>query len=731
MLQRELPSLVILSNRLPDGNGVDMIEEIGRLDSELPVVVTFDEADAHLSAAALAKGAFDAFLKAGPTAIRIAGRTDAILGGLNTEDEKATAVRQLAEANAVLRAHLEATSEGVLVFDAEGRVVSFNHRFLELWDVPLSSAEAAEAGTLLSRIFADANDPETPAAAASRALADPELVLQEQVVEFANGKVVSWSTHPVRLDDGSTIGRAFDFRDLTAQIAAEGQARLQEILLEQIPTAVVATDLDGTVRYWNRVAEQLLGWSAGEAVGQNIRRLLFPDREEVERAMRRLKTGGGWHGEIAMRRRDGSSVPTLFTLTRSAAVQGPEMIVGVLVDMTERRGFEAKLFQAQKMEAVGTLAGGLAHDFNNLLTGVLGAAALARTDRQLDPKMGEVLATIERAALRGRDLCNQLLSFSRSERPTLTPVDPVETISEVVKIVERTFPKEVRINVELAEGLPALLGDGSRINHALLNLLVNARDAMPDGGSLTVRASVSRGVPGDQLHTPVSGDATYVCLEVEDSGVGIPAGVLPRVFEPFFTTKGSGKGTGLGLPMVFSVARAHGGEVRIWTEVGRGTRVQLYIPATDRPAESWEAEQVGEALERYAGRETVLIVDDEAIVRSVGAKILTEFGYTPIEATGGAEALRILREEGDQRIALVLLDLVMPEMGGPEVFARLRADYPDLPVLLCSGYSVKGIVEELLDQGAVGFVQKPYHLRDLLAKLRVALDQCGAKAARR
>jgi len=350
----------------------------------------------------------------------------------------------------------------------------------------------------------------------------------------------------------------------------------------------------------------------------------------------------------------------------------------------------------------------------------MGSAGLMREMQNLDPTLVELVEMIERAALRGRDLCNQMLSFSRAERAKVQPLNTLETIADVVGIIERTFPRDVRVSVQCEDELPRLLADRSQISQALMNLLVNARDAMPSGGSLTIRASRSTGVPSDALHMPVENGECYVRLDVVDSGEGMTDEVLARMFEPFFTTKGSGKGTGLGLSMVYSIAKSHSGEIRVWSRLGAGTTVAVFVPVSQDSGEPVEDEPDLD-IERFAGSESVLVVDDEAVVRTVGARILRQFGYRALEAASGAEALEIVEKEGDS-LAAVLLDIVMPEMEGAEVYRRLRKRGVEVPVILCSGFSVAGIVDQLLSEGAAGFVQKPYKLRELLPTLRATLD---------
>lgn len=667
-------------------------------------------------------GVSDVMTEEGDFVSRLGGRVDALLAV--AEPEIAGTVDQNARVRAVLRTQLEITSDGVVVGDSNGRIVHFNATFLDLWNLPRKLVSNGDLQSVLRTCFESTK----------QGLRDLETVLENPVVEVVGqrielrgGWVLEWSSYPVRLHDNTAIGRVFAFRDLTAQIAAEEQVRFQASLLEEVPSAIIATTTKGTVRYWNRFAEMLHGWSSAEVSGKDIKDILFT-KEQVKlarKAIENLESTGRWDGEVQLKRKDGSTFPGLLTLTRFDGVRGqPALVVGVVMDLTERRGLEARLLQAQKMEAVGTLAGGLAHDFNNLLTGVLGSAGLARELPQLDPAVAELMEMIERAALRGRDLCTQLLSFSRAEKPKVAAINPLDFIEEVAKIVERTFPREVRLRVEIDDDIPPILADRGQINQALMNLLVNARDAMEGGGSLVIRATISKGMPADLLFVAEPDERRYVRLEVADSGSGMSSEVVSRMFEPFFTTKASGKGTGLGLPMVFSIARAHGGSIRVWSRPNKGSTFALFLPVSEGleapEPHAGEIRPSGE-LESFSGSERILLVDDEAIVRNVGARILRQFGYDTIEAANGLEALQILERERDN-ISAVLLDMIMPEMEGPEVYRRMRSKGVDVPVLLCSAFRVADTVDDLLEEGAAGFVQKPYRLQELLPALRAILD---------
>ncbi len=655
---------------------------------------------------------------------KLGDRIDALVdAGSATLDSK----DRLAQELAILRTQLAITGEGVIVSDSNGKTIHYNQAFLDMWGIPERLVKDRGTRDVLLECFASTN---AGTVAVEIVFGDPDIEVTGKRLELVSGWVLQWSTNPVRLADDTVIGRMFVFRDLTAQIAAEEQVRFHANLLEEVPSAIIATTVSGHVRYWNRTAERLHGWTNAEVTGRDIRDLLFSKKQlqlGIE-ALQHLKERGRWHGELQLRRKTAPNFPALLTLIQISGIRGqPSLVVGVIMDMTERHALEGRLLHAQKMEAVGTLAGGLAHEFNNLLTVVLGSASLAKEMSDLDEGLAESMDIIERWSLRGRDLCTQLLSFTRKEKPKFTAINTLDTIAEVTKIAERTFPKEVRVSVETDDELPPMLADGAQVNQALMNLLINARDAMPDGGDLVIRATTSVGIPADRLSTAIRDESCYVRLEVADTGQGMSPEVVSRMFEPFFTTKPSGKGTGLGLAMVFSHVRAHRGQIRVWSQPGDGSTFALFLPiAADAPAPATRLTGDSGQLESFAGTERILVVDDEAMVRNVGARILRQFGYETFEAGSGREALEILDREGNT-FGAILLDIIMPEMEGPEFFTKMRQRGVTAPVLLCSAYKVGGAVDDLLDQGASGFVQKPYRLQELLPALRTVLDNAKSK----
>ncbi len=501
-------------------------------------------------------------------------------------------------------------------------------------------------------------------------------------------------------------------------------------LIDASPLAVVMLDVEGRVRNWNPAAERLFGWTAQEVVGLPLPVVPEPGKEEARRLIDRALKGESFTGVETQRlRKDGTIVDVSLSV---APVKGPGDTVtgtiGVLADIGERAQLESQLRQAQKMEAVGRLAGGIAHDFNNLLTAIIGyAGLLVRGTRE--PAMQKRAVAIGKAAERAAELTSQLLSFSRQQVLASRALDLNSIIVGFDGVLRRIIGEEVRLVTVAKPGLWPIRADPGRIEQVLMNLAVNARDAMPQGGTLTLEtANVDLDDAFVRLN-PGSNPGPHVLLSVKDTGLGMAPEVQKRIFEPFFTTKAVGSGTGLGLATVYGVVKQSAGYISLETATGKGTTFRVYLPKAVRAAD--EAEWPGESLPHSPPpasptderpTETILLVEDEDVVRDLARETLEERGYSVIAARHAGEAL-LVAERHPGPIHVLLTDVVMPHMGGRELSERVAPLRPGIKVLYVSGYTDDEVLRHGVMEAEVAFLQKPFTPAVLLDRVRALLEE--------
>jgi len=503
-------------------------------------------------------------------------------------------------------------------------------------------------------------------------------------------------------------------RDITDRRAAERARRAAtrnlRALVEAMPLAIVVLDRQERVRVWNPAAERLFGWRASEVLGRRYPVVGEAEREDAEARLAATLAGRPSVGdEVVRRRRDGGLVQVRVSTAPLRDRRGRiRSVLAVLEDVTEQRALEAQLRQAQKMEAIGRLAGGVAHDFNNLLTGIRGYASFVASGLPAGDPLYEDAREIVRTVDRAAAVTRQLLAFGRRQILQPMELDLGGAVTELQKMLQRLIGEDIELETRVAPGQHWIRADPVQIQQVLLNLIVNARDAMPQGGRVTIE--VSDGV----------GPEPRVLLTVTDTGVGMAPEVQERIFEPFFTTKEPGKGTGLGLAVVYGIVKQSGGEVRVQSVEGAGSTFEVSFPRVEPGRE--RGEEAGTAEEaRSAGTGEILLVEDEELVRRVAARTLREAGYPVVEAASGEEALRLAGSPGRRPPALVITDAVMPGMGGLTLIGRLREQWPSTRFLLISGYA-----EEVKDHASaaalgVSFLEKPFPPEVLVQRVVQAL----------
>lgn len=510
-------------------------------------------------------------------------------------------------------------------------------------------------------------------------------------------------------------------RDITARRQAEEKIREQAAWLDKAPDAIFVLDLEGTIIYWNQGAERIFGWAAAEAVGTKFVDLLFHGvvAPRLREAAQITRERGEWAGELAEFTKDGRSIVIQGRASLIRDEQGrPKGILVIDTDITEKKQIEEKFLRAQRMESLGALAGGIAHDLNNVLTPLLISAELLK-DKITDADGKRMLAAMEANVHRAAKLVKQVLTFGRGISGERVPVQLESIARDIGQMVNQTFPKSVEFELQAAADLWPVVGDPTQLHQVLLNLCVNARDAMPAGGRLSVTLANTRLDENYPAKNPEAKAGAYVVIRVADNGTGIPKAIQPRIFEPFFTTKKDGGGSGLGLSTSLGIVRSHGGFIQCYSEEGRGSTFNVYLPAQFEPAGL--ADTVNGPFELPRGRgELVLLVDDEPPIREVAQSILERFGYRVLTAADGAEAIALYRSRRAE-IAAVVTDLIMPGMDGPAVITALKAVNPAVNVIVSSGLASPDTIARVKESGVSHFIPKPYTAETLLQSLRQLL----------
>ncbi|MDO9262391.1 MAG: PAS domain S-box protein, partial [Desulfosalsimonadaceae bacterium] len=510
-------------------------------------------------------------------------------------------------------------------------------------------------------------------------------------------------------------------RDISKRIIAENSLKKSEekyrSLFESSRDVIYITTLDGEIIEYNPAGVELFGYSREEVIGNSILTLYHnpDDRAKFIEAIR--QKGYVRDYEIKFKKKDGTRIDCLLTSTFWQSEDGGMLgYQGIIRDITDQKRMMAQLQQIQKMEAIGTLAGGIAHNFNNLLMTIQGNTSLMLMKTPPDHPNYKKLKTIEEHIQYGSDLSRQLLGFARGGQ-THSKTLNLNTIIRMSAKIFASTKKEITVHTNLGSDLMKVEADPGQIEQTLFNLLVNSGHAMPEGGDVYIQTENVE-LAAYQLAPYQHQEGRFVKLSVTDTGIGMDGKTKEKIFDPFFTTKEHGQGTGLGLASVYGIVKNHGGYISVYSEPGKGTTFNIYLPVSEQPSEK-TAKPIEPLLN---GTETILIVDDEPMITSIGQIMLTEMGYTVLTANDGATALDLFGSHPDP-IHLIVLDMIMPKMNGSVVFDQLKSKDGNVRVLLSSGYSINGQASELLDKGCSGFIQKPFNMMELSKKVREVLDK--------
>ncbi|MGD9819161.1 MAG: PAS domain S-box protein [Desulfomonilaceae bacterium] len=544
----------------------------------------------------------------------------------------------------------------------------------------------------------------------------------EEIVELADGTHTFLSVKfPLRNAQGDLFGLGAICSDITDRKNAEMELRRLESAIDQAAEVVIITQGDGTILYVNPAFEKTTGYRREEVLGRNTRILRSADQDDDFYAdlWNTITQGNVWEGRFINRRKDGKIYYEDATISPVRDSSGKIInFVAVKRDVTEHLELSNKLQQAQKMEAVGALAGGVAHDFNNILQVALGYTEILLDNKNFPEKYRSDINKIRESAIRGADLVKRLMTFSRKSETKLKPLDLNRRIMELRKILERTIPKMIKIQLELAENLETIKADPTQMDQILMNLTVNARDAMPEGGVLKFQTENISFKDSSEANRYGLESGNYVMLKVSDNGLGIDKSDLDYIFDPFFTTKDMSHGTGLGLSVVRGVVESHGGNISCESAPGEGTVFTIFFPAV---ISSETEKDSDEEIKQIGGGETILLVDDDQMVRELCVRVLNNVGYKVIEASDGESALKIYKGNSE-KIDLVILDLIMPGMGGKKCLERMVKFNQSVKVIVASGYYDETQDGFMISEFAKGFVAKPYDVQQMLKIIREVLN---------
>ena len=628
-----------------------------------------------------------------------------------SEQKKAEAARLETEGR--FRTLFEYAPDGILIATPESIYVDANARMCQM----LGYTREELIGRCGSDIVAEKEIPNIESALDQ--LNDKRDHQRDWQFRRKDGSVFDTEVIATQMPGGNILAMV---RDITDRKHAAAKIAEQAAFLDKARDAILARDLEGVIRFWNNGAERMYGWTREEAVGRNIGDLVYTDPKIFEEINRQTIRLGEWQGEVQHVTKDKReiTIEARWTLIRDNEGK-PKSVLAINTDITEKKKIEAQFMRAQRMESIGTLAGGIAHDLNNILAPIIMSIDLLK-GMATEPESTMILETIDISARRGADIVRQVLSFARGLEGQRIEIQPRHLLKDLQNIVKDTFPKDIRLQFSVPSDVWTILGDPTQVHQILLNLTVNARDAMPDGGMLLV--GVENCVLDEQYATMniQAKPGRYVIISVTDSGTGIPRDLIDKIYDPFFTTKPPNKGTGLGLSTVMAIVKSHEGIINVYSEPGRGTTFKVYLPALESFGETRkEPADTAASMPRGNG-ETILVVDDEASILTITSQTLQAFGYRVLTAANGAAAVAIYAKSSSD-ISAVLTDMMMPIMDGPATIHALLQINPSVKIVAASGLNLNGGEAKVASAGIKHFLTKPYTAATLLKSIRAILDE--------
>ncbi len=636
------------------------------------------------------------------------------------DEERAKLVKQLEAERTLLQAVLRQMPAGVLIAEApSGQVILVNEQAAKIMRRPVNDLRNGvkfEAFRLEGKRYKVDEWPLT------RAIKEGETVTAEQLqIRRSDGALITLQVEaaPIRNRRGRIVAGVMAFSDITERRLSEEQIREQAALLNSAQDAIAVLDLEGRVLFWNHGAERLYGWASAEVLNQHLSEVLDAESAAQQSAemFRELLEKGGWSGELRQHTKDKREiiVESRWTLVRDDSYK-PKSVLVINTDLTSRKQLESQVLRMQRLESIGSLASGIAHDLNNALAPILMALHTLQ-QRFTDPNSQHWLSLIRKSAERSRDLVDQVLTFARGASGARLPLELNELLLDLATILKETLPKNIKLEVSVPDDLWPIVGDKTQVHQVLMNLCLNARDAMPQGGQLSIKAeNVQLKQQDIWTHEGVK-PGPFVRLTIADTGTGMPPEVLDRIFEPFFTTKEQGKGSGLGLSTSSGIVRGHGGFIEVKSELSKGSRFTVCLPA-DEDALDWPAEPEKEEEQG----DLILVVDDEPTLLEVTQATLETAGYRVLAVSNGQEALAVYREQ-HKKIKAVLTDMAMPGMDGLAASQAMQAINPEVKIIATSGLRSQQNIEDAKRTGVQAVLWKPYTADELLDKLAEVLQQ--------
>ncbi len=641
-----------------------------------------------------------------------AGKIQGVFAAARDVTQRKQGEERLRAASLYARSLIEASLDPLVTISAEGKITDVN----EATEKATGRSRDQLIGSDFSEYF---TNPGKAREGYRRVFVEGLVRDYPLAIQSRSGEVIDvlYNASVYRNEAGEIQGVFAAARDVTERNAAEARIREQAELLDKAHEAITVRDLDNRIIFWNRGAERLYGWTAADVLGKQGNEVLYKEEPFDSIAARKsVQEKGEWSGELSQRTKAGREivVDSHWTLMRDA--QGrPQEILAINTDVTERKGLEAQMLRAQRMESVGTLASGIAHDLNNILQPIMLSLQPLRTLCR-DEEAKRTLEILEKSTRRGADLIKQVLTFARGIEGERKALDLKPIVSEVERIIRETFPKSIDILADIRPDLGMISGDSTQLHQVLMNLCLNARDAMPHGGLLSIRAE---NVLVDEAYARMHLDAKpgpYAVLSVSDNGHGIPPELKDKIFEPFFTTKDRGKGTGLGLSTAAAIAKSHHGFINCYSELGKGSTFKIYLPLAQAPTAALDEREASFATGRG---EVILLVEDELAICEVARSILQSNGYRVLVANDGTEAVAQYSAHIGE-VAIVLMDMAMPIMDGYMAIRALRKLDPRVKIIAVSGLAENGKLAGVTPYVA-SFLAKPYTAERLLLALDEAL----------